>query len=56
MGGLEPEDIYPYEGHEGQCHITKSEFAVYINDSVQLPSNETAMAAWLVQKGPISVG
>lgn len=56
MGGLEPEDAYPYKAKNGTCHLVRQEIAVYINDSVEIPRNETIMEAWVALKGPLSVG
>uniref|UniRef100_A0A158Q744 Pept_C1 domain-containing protein n=1 Tax=Elaeophora elaphi TaxID=1147741 RepID=A0A158Q744_9BILA len=56
MGGLEPEDQYPYRGVNGTCHLSRKEIAVTIDDAVEIPRNETVMAAWVAQRGPLSVG
>lgn len=56
LGGLEPEDAYPYTHKDDTCSIVKSKMAVYINDSVTLPQDEEDMKDWLATKGPISIG
>ncbi|CAI5450974.1 unnamed protein product [Caenorhabditis angaria] len=56
MGGLEPEDQYPYDGKGETCHIAREDIAVYINGSVELPHDEVELQKWLVTKGPISIG
>lgn len=55
LGGLETEDDYSYQGHVQACSFSAQRAKVYINDSVELSKNENKMAAWLAQKGPISV-
>ncbi|KAL3986268.1 Papain cysteine protease family protein [Acanthocheilonema viteae] len=56
MGGLEPEDKYPYKGKNGTCHLVRRDIAVSIDDAVEIPRNETVMKAWIAQRGPLSVG
>ncbi|MEJ1273546.1 cathepsin F [Cricetulus griseus] len=55
QGGLETEDDYSYKGYVQACNFSAQKAKVYINDSVELSKNESKMAAWLAQKGPISV-
>nr|CAD7440070.1 unnamed protein product [Timema bartmani] len=55
IGGLENEDDYPYEGESEQCHFNKSEVQVTVAGGVNITSNETQMAQWLVKNGPISI-
>jgi cathepsin F len=57
LGGLETEEQYPYDGHGGDaCKFNKTSVRVSITGGVELPKNETEMAQWLVQNGPISIG
>jgi len=56
LGGLETEADYPYDGQDEKCHFNKTDIKVTIDDSVQLPTNETELKAWLFHNGPISIG
>ncbi|GBP88991.1 Putative cysteine proteinase CG12163 [Eumeta japonica] len=55
LGGLETEDQYPYEGDDEKCTFNKSLSRVTVRGAVNITSNETGIAKWLVQNGPISI-
>ncbi|CAH0594034.1 unnamed protein product [Chrysodeixis includens] len=56
LGGLELEQDYPYEGEDDKCVFNKTLAKVQISGAVNITSNETGMAQWLVHNGPISIG
>lgn len=56
LGGLELESDYPYEAEDEKCHFKKSMARVQLTSAVNITSNETQMAQWLVANGPISIG
>lgn len=56
LGGLETESKYKYDGKDEKCVFNRSDVRVYINDSISISSNETEMAVWLFENGPISIG
>ncbi|CAH8648400.1 unnamed protein product [Dicrocoelium dendriticum] len=55
MGGLESDATYSYHPWRGKCHMDRYQFVAYVNGTINLPRNERKLAAWLEQKGPISV-
>lgn len=55
LGGLETESAYPYEGRREKCAFNSSKATVRVKGAVDLPKNETAIAQFLVQNGPIAV-
>ncbi|XP_052123154.1 uncharacterized protein LOC113207913 isoform X1 [Frankliniella occidentalis] len=56
LGGIETESDYPYEGDDEQCHFNRSEAVVQVKSSVNITTNESDMAKWLVKNGPIAIG
>ncbi|XP_069812241.1 cathepsin L-like [Dendropsophus ebraccatus] len=55
LGGLESEQDYSYLGHKDRCSFTTNKVSAFINSSVEIPKDETQIAAWLAQNGPISI-
>ncbi|XP_014895952.1 cathepsin F [Poecilia latipinna] len=55
LGGLETETDYSYKGHKQTCDFTDRKVAAYINSSLEISKDEKEIAAWLAEKGPISV-
>lgn len=55
LGGLETESEYPYEAHGEKCQFNSTKVHVRVKGAVDLPKNETAIAQYLVQNGPIAV-
>lgn len=56
LGGLELESDYPYDGKNEKCHFFKKNAKVQVVGAVNITSNETKMAQWLIKNGPISIG
>jgi len=56
IGGLESEQDYGYDGADEACKFNRSKVAVRVSGGVEMPTNETQMAQWLVKNGPIAVG
>lgn len=56
LGGLETETDYSYDAKNEKCQFDKTKVKVSITSAVNITSNETQMAQWLVKNGPISIG
>ena len=56
IGGLETEEDYGYDGEDEACKFNRSRVAARVTGGVEIGQNETQMAQWLLQNGPISVG
>ncbi|KRZ58756.1 Cathepsin L, partial [Trichinella nativa] len=56
LGGLTTEKNYSYDGNQGTCRFKTQNAKVYINDSVSLPEDETEIAAYIRENGPVAVG
>ncbi|XP_043480453.1 uncharacterized protein LOC122510104 [Leptopilina heterotoma] len=56
LGGLELESDYPYDAEVETCQFKKSKAKVQVASAVNITSNETQMAQWLIENGPIAIG
>lgn len=56
LGGLELESDYPYIGRDEKCYFNRQKIKVEVISAVNITSNETKMAQWLIGNGPISIG
>lgn len=56
IGGLELEDEYPYHSKQEKCKYNPSLKRISVKGAVDLPNDEAAIAKYLVQNGPISIG
>jgi len=56
IGGLEREADYGYDGKDEACQFNRSKVAARVTGGLEISQNETQMAQWLLQNGPISVG
>jgi len=56
IGGFETEADYGYDGKDEACQFNRSKVAARVTGGVEISQNETQMAQWLLQNGPISVG
>ena len=56
IGGLVTKEDYGYDGEGETCKFNRSRVAARVTGGVEIGQNETQMAQWLLQNGPISVG
>eukprot|EP00164_Ancoracysta_twista_P000168 GFYU01000242.1.p2 GENE.GFYU01000242.1~~GFYU01000242.1.p2 ORF type:complete len:340 (+),score=136.39 GFYU01000242.1:11-1030(+) len=55
-GGIETEADYPYKAVNGQCHSEASKTAVKISGWEKVSTDESQIAAYLAEHGPLSIG
>uniref|UniRef100_A0A2M3Z104 Putative cysteine proteinase n=1 Tax=Anopheles braziliensis TaxID=58242 RepID=A0A2M3Z104_9DIPT len=57
LGGLELEEEYPYQAKaQKTCHFNKTLSHVRVKGAVDMPKNETFIAQYLIENGPIAIG
>nr|CAG4711497.1 unnamed protein product [Naegleria fowleri] len=54
-GGIASEDAYPYYAESYTCTVKPSQFVAKLQNWTMLSTNETELAAWLAENGPIAV-
>ncbi len=53
--GIETESDYPYQGYGATCKAASGKVATYVNGSIQLPTDEQQIKAYLYEHGPLAV-
>jgi len=53
--GIDSEASYPYEAVDGTCKFNKNNVAATITNYTMVSKNETQMAAYLVEHGPLAI-
>jgi cathepsin F len=54
--GISSEQAYPYEARDNKCRFQPQTVVANISSWEMLPQNETELAQWLVDHGPVSIG
>jgi len=54
-GGIDTEKSYPYAGYDGTCSFKPADVGAKISNYTMISQNETQMAKYLVEHGPISI-
>jgi len=54
-GGIDSETAYPYEGFNDNCRASNQTIAAKISNWTMIPQNESQMANYLVNHGPVSI-
>ena len=53
--GIDTESAYPYEGIDDSCQFNSGAVGATISNYTMVSTNETQMAAYLVQHGPLAI-
>merc|ERR1740124_181850 len=56
LGALNLKQHYGYDGADEKCKFNRSKVVARVSGGVEISQNETQMAQWLLQNGPISIG
>jgi len=54
-GGIDTEASYPYQGVDGTCQFNAKNVGAKISDWTMVSQNETQMALYLVEHGPLAI-
>ncbi|KAN0037838.1 hypothetical protein ACTA71_000009 [Dictyostelium dimigraforme] len=53
--GIQTETTYPYTAVDGKCDFNSANVGAKISSYTMVPQNETQIAAYLVEKGPLAI-